>query len=221
MDLETRLVCVHGDAAGLHARGRREEGSVRRPGPEGPTWRRCVAYVTAESRGMKMNVAARPSEGAGGLRARREDLLLPRRPARLRLRHLPRRGRQAHPAAGPAEPHQDGRRADAPTRRGRRTACRRASCARSSGASTTASASSASRSSSSPRDASVALTMFLAQQRQRRRVRRARRSSADGDDAMNDEHDRSRSPSRRRSSLAGCADDAPSDDARCAPRRSR
>ena len=110
-----------------------------------------VAYVTSESRGVKMDVPMRHPKEREAYRARREDVLLPRRPARLRVRDLPRRGRQAHPAAGPAEPRPSPRARRRATRRGPRIACRRASCARSSGGSTTASASSASPSSSSRR----------------------------------------------------------------------
>ncbi len=92
---------------------------TRRSNPFGAADRKAdmealVAYVTSESRGVKMNVPHAPPEGARGVRARREDVLLPRRPARLRVRDLPRRGQQAHPAAGPAEPR--------PSPRARRTA---------------------------------------------------------------------------------------------------
>ena len=103
MDLETRLVWCMVKLQGFTA-GRREEEAVRRGSDKKSDIEALVAYVTSESRGVKMNVAADASEGAGGLRARREDVLLPRRPARLRLRDLPRRGRQAHPPAGPAQP---------------------------------------------------------------------------------------------------------------------
>ena len=81
-----------------------------------------VTYVAGQSRGMKIAAAAEPPEGARRLRDRPRDLLLPRRRLRLLLRHLPRRGRQAHPHAAAAEPHQAGRRRSAATRAGRATA---------------------------------------------------------------------------------------------------
>ena len=141
---------VHGHAAGLH-RGRREEGSRSAAPTASADMEALVAYVTVRVARREDERVALASEGAGGVRARREDVLLPRRPARLRLRDLPRRGRQADPAAGPAQPDDARKARRRRTRRGPRTACRRASCARSSGGSTTASASSASPSSSSRR----------------------------------------------------------------------
>ena len=124
---------VHGDAAGLS----READAKKNPfgGPDQQVRHGGAASRTSrrESRGVKMNVALDHPKEREAYRARREDVLLPRRHARLRLRDLPRRGRQAHPAAGPAEPDARPRARRRPTRRGRRIACRRASCARSSG----------------------------------------------------------------------------------------
>ena len=105
MDLETRIVwCM------VTLQGYTEADAKKGPfgGPDRKSdMEAYVAYVTSESRGIKMNVVVAAPEGGGGLPARREDVLLPRRPARLRLRDLPRRGGQADPPAGPAEPHAD------------------------------------------------------------------------------------------------------------------
>ena len=62
-----------------------------------------AAYVAVQSNGMKIRRPPRPPAGAVRVRARREDLLPAQRPARLRLRELPRRGREAHPPAGSAQ----------------------------------------------------------------------------------------------------------------------
>ena len=123
---------VHGDAAGLHARPmRRRARSAARTGR--PTWRRYVAFVTSESRGIRMNVGAEPPEGAGGVPPRREDVLFPRRHARLRVRDLPRRGQPSGSGCRTCRTSRRRRARRRPTRPGPRIACRRASCARSSG----------------------------------------------------------------------------------------
>ena len=101
---------LHGHAAGLDAR-RTPSAIPSAAGSERSDFEALVAYVTAESQGVTMNVTLDHPKEHEAYRDRREDLLLPRRPARLRLRHLPRRERQAHPAAGPAQPHREGRRA--------------------------------------------------------------------------------------------------------------
>jgi sulfur-oxidizing protein SoxA len=109
-DLESRLVTCMVTLQGFKPEDAKKD-PFGGPGKKVPM-DALVAYVTSESRGMKMNVADQPSEGAGSLRDRQEDLLLPRRAPRLRLRHLPRRRQPAHPPAGSAQPHQDRRRAE-------------------------------------------------------------------------------------------------------------
>ena len=149
MDLESRLVHCMVTLQGFtpeDAQAQSVRSADRKADMEA-----LVAYVTSESRGVKMNVPHAPSEGTRGLRARREDVLLPRRPARLRVRHLPRRGQPAHPPAGPAEPDQDRGRAARLHDLARVPRLAGRAAHRSSGGCTTASASSASRSSSSPR----------------------------------------------------------------------
>ena len=178
-----------------------------------------VAYVTAESRGVKMNVALDHPQEARDVRARREDVLLPRRHARLRVRDLPRRRRQAHPPAGPAQPHDPARARRRPTRRGPRTACRRASCARSSGGCTTASASSASPSSCYVRRVDRADDVPRAQ-RQRRRVRRAGHQALRAPDERIEHASALRCARGWPRASLGCAT-APSDERGVAPRRAR
>ena len=147
MDLESRIVwCM------VKLQGFTEEDAKKNPfgSPERKSdMEAYVAYVTSESRGTKMNVPTAHPKEQEAYRLGREDVLLPRRFARFLVRDVPRRGRQAHPAAGPAQSHEDGRRAEGRTRPGPPIAYRRANCARSSGGCTTASASSASRNSSS------------------------------------------------------------------------
>ena len=147
MDLETRLVhCM------VTLQGITPAEATKQPFGNGPAKsdiEALVAYVTSESRGMKMDVpVSHPKEQE--TYALGEKMFFYRGgPLRFLLRHLPRRGRQAHPPAGPAQPHQATEARSVRTPPGPRTACRRASCAPSSGASTTASASSASPTSSS------------------------------------------------------------------------
>ena len=105
MDLETRLVWCRMQLQGL-SEADAKKNPFGNPGIKSDN-EALVAYVTSESRGIKMNVAGTHPKEQEMYRAGREDVLLPRRPARLRVRDLPRRGRQAHPAAGPAEPAQD------------------------------------------------------------------------------------------------------------------
>ena len=163
MDLETRLVWCMVHAAGLSARPTRRRirsapatTQVRHRGA------RRVRHVASRA-ASKMNVSLDASARRSEMYALGEKMFyLPRRHARFRLRDLPRRGRQAHPPAGPAEPDDEARARRRRTRRGPPIACRRASCARSSGGSTTASASSAFPSSCYGSDASIALTTFLA-----------------------------------------------------------
>jgi hypothetical protein len=81
-----------------------------------------ITYVAAQSRNMKIAAPQKHPKGSRNLQHRQGDLRLPRRPLRLLLRHLPRRRRQAHPHAGPAEPEEARPKPSAPTRAGRATA---------------------------------------------------------------------------------------------------
>ena len=143
MDLETRLVWCMVDAAGLSARPTRSKNPFGAARPQvrhrGARRLRHVRVARREDE----RLARRIRKEREAYRARREDVLLPRRPARLRAAR-PATARTAS-ASGcrtcrTSRPRKARRR---PTRPGRRTASRRASCARSSGGSTTASASSA------------------------------------------------------------------------------
>ena len=114
-----------------------------------------VAFIANKSNGMKIDVPAHPSEGAGNGRGRRSAVLPPRRRDGFLLRDLPRRGRQAHPPAGPAESveaRQDCAGNDGVA--GRPIASRKARCARCSIGCGTAIASSAGRCRNTARTAS-------------------------------------------------------------------
>ena len=103
---------VHGHAAGIH-RSRREEDSVRqRQRQESRTSRRWSPTSPRESRGVPMNVSLAHPKEAAMYRIGEKMFYFRGGPARFRLRHLPRRRRQAHPPAGPAQPDQDRRRAE-------------------------------------------------------------------------------------------------------------
>ena len=178
MDLETRI-------AGARSRCRATPRPMRRRERSRPDRKAdmeaYVAFVTSESRGIRMKSGrGHPKEQEAYRLAR--DVLLSRRHARLRMRD----GHSEDAKRIRRGYRRTSRRRRArrkPTRRGRPTACHRASCA----------VPVAPLRLLSPArfpelvfasDASIALTMFLARQRQRRRVRRARESSADGAQVM-------------------------------------
>ena len=110
MDLETRLVWCMVDAAGHAPKPTRKKNPFGAATTRKSDMEALVAYVTSRvaRRQDERRRSTHPKEQEA-YRARREDVLLPRRPARFRVRDLPRRGRQAHPAAGPAEPDDQAR----------------------------------------------------------------------------------------------------------------
>ena len=92
---------VHGEAPGRQARRPGQEAvSGRRAAGEGPRRDRHLCRQQVERHEVCRQ--ARPAAGEGRGRRRARHLLPPPGPARFRLRHLPQRFRQAHPAAGPA-----------------------------------------------------------------------------------------------------------------------
>ena len=114
---------VHGKAAGRQARRPGQEAlSGRRPAGEGPRRDRDLRRQQVERHEIRGQ--ARQAEGEGGRGARPRDLLPPPGPARLRLRHLPQRCRQAHPAAGAAVSRQSRRKPSRSSANGRPTASR-------------------------------------------------------------------------------------------------
>ncbi len=105
-DLESRLVTCMATLQGFDAAeiaktpfGRGEMANVTA----------LATWIAASSRGLRFNLPQNNAAGAPELRGRQARLLLPRRHARLLLRVLPCRGRQAHPHAGPAQPDQEPR----------------------------------------------------------------------------------------------------------------
>ena len=100
---------VHGQPAGDQRRPMRRrikfgDGSERRSDLEA-----LAAYVTSQSRGVEMKVALNEPHVRDMYRLGEQMFFYPWRHARFLLRDVPRRGRQAYPAAGSAEPDQDRR----------------------------------------------------------------------------------------------------------------
>ena len=103
MDVETRILWCMEKLQGFNPRRSREEAaSGRRPAGEGA--RRDRDLRRQQVAGHEVRRQARSAEGERGRGARRGHVLPPLGAVRFCLRDLPRRSRQAHPAAGPAVP---------------------------------------------------------------------------------------------------------------------
>ena len=101
MDVETRIMwCME------KLQGFKHADLVKDPYPGGgqpvKDLGAIATYVASKSSGMKYAAKLDKPQGEGGGGAGPRDLLPAPGPVRFRLRHLPRRCRQAHPAAGPA-----------------------------------------------------------------------------------------------------------------------
>ena len=107
MDLEIAHRLVHGDAAGLRPRGD-PQAALLQGQPAGTELEALATYVASKSRGPEVRAAPRARQGEGGAGDGRGAVLPAPGTDGLRLRHLPRRRRQAHPPAGPAVPRQAG-----------------------------------------------------------------------------------------------------------------
>ncbi len=110
-DLETRLVWCMVALQGI-AEADADEGAVRRPRPE-------IRHGGARRLDHLRSARREDERRARAIRRKSEAYRLGEKmfyfrggTARFRLRHLPRRGRQAHPAAGPAQPDPDRGRAE-------------------------------------------------------------------------------------------------------------
>ena len=89
---------VHGEAAGLRARGDRQAALLQgQPDRHRAGGARHLRGLQVERR--EVRPAARACQGEGGAGARRGAVLPPPGADGFRLRHLPRRQRQAHPPA--------------------------------------------------------------------------------------------------------------------------
>ena len=109
-DLESRLVHLHGDAAGASMRAEIAKTAVRRAASR-PTIEALAAWVSAESRGLRINLPQSHAEGsARATRLGKRAFFFRGGPHDFSCASLPRRGRQAHPAAGPAQPDEEPRR---------------------------------------------------------------------------------------------------------------
>jgi hypothetical protein len=134
-DLESRLVSCMVNLQGFTPEQAKKD-PFGGPGKKVPM-DALVAYITSESRGIKMNVQAahrrrsRRTSWAARCSISAADRTISPAP-------LPWRRQPAHPTAGSSESYEEPTRRR-PTPPGRRTASRRAKCARSNGASTTAS----------------------------------------------------------------------------------
>ena len=108
MDLETRMLWCMEKLQGFN-----RADLVKKPHPGGgqpvKELGAIATYVASKSSGMKFAAKLdHPQERE--MVALGEALFIRRSgPVRFRLRHLPRRSRQAHPAAGPAVPVRSGR----------------------------------------------------------------------------------------------------------------
>ena len=153
---------VHGHAAGLHARPmpRRIRSARHRPQVRHRGAGRLRHVRVARHQDERRD--ARIRRNRRRIRLGEKMFYFRGGLARLRVRDLSRRGRQAHPAAGPAQPDRARRARRRPTRRGPRIAYRRASCARSSGACNDCFRQQRFPELEFTSDASIALTMFLA-----------------------------------------------------------
>ena len=101
MDLETRLLWCMEKLQGFN-----RADLVKRPHPGGgqpvKELGAIATYVASKSSGMKFAAKLDQPKEKEAVALGRRDLQPPPGPVRFRLRDLPRRIRQAHPAAGPA-----------------------------------------------------------------------------------------------------------------------